>query len=206
MLNRIRRKKGGKIFLIIIGILMMLLAFGYSYWQHIQGNNLEFWIYVFPISRVPEYVCGMIFGILVKDIHFNKKTWMFSVGEFLALSVVVKLIFTEMPEYLFRSAAYILPNCMLISIFALEGGIFSRMFSWKGFEILGDISFECFLLHQLIFTYYVEANWGANAALSGLGRAFSQTYILGITVLLAYALHKRTGNKICKNRNLVNDI
>lgn len=191
LLHKIRYKKYGKPALVAIGIAVLLLMVGYTRWLDIQDMNLEFWSYIFPPSRLAEYICGMICGMLVRDLRIHKNIWIFSACECLVAAGILILISIQMPGWLSRASGWIVPNCILISVFALEGGLLSKLFSLRIFDVLGTLSFECFLLHTIVYMYFAHAGLGVNIELSRLGNAFAQAYIFGITLLLAYFAHNR---------------
>ena len=62
-------------------------------------------------------------------------------------------------------------------------GIFSRLFSVSILRYLGDISFECFLIHQLVIRQYIAC--GGAPAISIIGNAFSIIFCVICTVLMA---------------------
>lgn len=192
LLGRIRRRRFGRLGLLLLGALTMLAMLAYTYWLNVRGMNLEFWTYVFPVSRLPEYICGMICGMLVRELPPARNIWLFSLCEAAVVALALKLLyFTAMPQWLSRASGWMLLNCVLISVFAMEGGVLSRLFSLKIFDILGTLSFECYLLHTVVYMYFAQANLGENIGLSRLGCAFAQAFIFGITLLFAYIIHYR---------------
>ena len=69
----LRKIKNIKIYYAIF-IGMYILNAIYINVIHVLGLNDAFWLYVFPPARIPEFVCGMITGIIFYNKRIEKKT------------------------------------------------------------------------------------------------------------------------------------
>ena len=135
--------------LLMIMLLIALLAV-YNYTLH--GINDEFWLYIFPPARLGEYFIGIIIGYYILSIKKDAggTRIIFTVLEIAALLQWVFIMMIPAEGWRYRVMEWVIPNVILIGIFAYGRGHLSKLFSKKIFAFLGDVSFECFLLHVII--------------------------------------------------------
>ena len=198
LLNKIGKNKFRYLILILMFIVTISLAVCYCY--AVRSLNAEFYNYVFPISRLGEYISGMIAGfaivIFLNEANINEKLQgklvkcIFTVLEILALVFWVKCIYTPNTiGWIERIVRWLLPNFVLIIVFAFGKGLLSELFKGKIFVVLGDMSFECFLLHALVVTFYKRVSGVENV--TDLGNLFSILTCFAITLTIAYFIHGR---------------
>ena len=144
-----KMKRGRLIMLLMIMLLIALLAV-YNYTLH--GINDEFWLYIFPPARLGEYFIGIIIGYYILSIKKDAggTRIVFTVLEIAALLQWVFIMMIPAEGWRYRVMEWVIPNVILIGIFAYGRGHLSKLFSKKIFAFLGDVSFECFLLHVII--------------------------------------------------------
>lgn len=162
LLNKIERHpKSNWIFRVLMGMILMA-AVQYHYSQRFS-ENMYFWTYIFPPARMGEYFLGMILGFMVRKEWPKKYGWknrkaVFTLLEFAVLVFWLVYIQAEVntgPFYWGVYAVYwILPNMLLLSVFAFGFGAISDLFKNKFLVFLGDITANCVLLHTLIITIY----------------------------------------------------
>jgi peptidoglycan/LPS O-acetylase OafA/YrhL len=162
-----------------IGLLMIALA---SYWRFpfysisafnaITGHGL---IYISPMSRLKEFTVGMLAGgVFLKvgrQIKFTpSRRVLFSVIEVLS---VVALIFClsilkpfhdpSLPPSIagiyFSQSVMAILFAWVILVFAIQGGLFSRVLSHKALVIGGEISFSIYLFHQMLIVWQHNNPW-----------------------------------------------
>lgn len=69
-------------------------------------------------------------------------------------------------------------------------GYISKIFCHHFLLRLGDISFECFLLHQLVLKIYASVT--GVGAISKLGNLFSASFCLFVTIIFAMMLSDKS--------------
>lgn len=200
ILNKVKKKS---FFLICEIFFFLMIDIIWAAFVRSKAMNLEFYTYILPLSRIPEYICGISCGILFKENNFTdspKSYWRHNILEIFSFIFLLFMIQLNIPEWMQRSFIWIIPNLIFIMIFSMQGGFLSKIFSCKVPVMLGDISFECFLIHQVILHYYCEGvhylerrDYYFNA----VQKMGSQVFLLLLTVFIAYFWHYR----ICPHIN-----
>ena len=210
LLNKIKKSKFRYIILILMFAIIITTTVVYSYL--VRNLNLEFFDYVFPPARLGEYLCGMIAGFMIlmilneskpnKIFDKNVINIIFTIIELLMLAFWVKSIYaSNEASYKSRLVMWLLPNFALIIVFGFGKGYLSKIFENKYLKTLGDISFECYLIHQMIITVYISASKVTN--ISKLGNIFSISICFLITIILAYIIHGRPLKN--ENKKIINN-
>lgn len=186
--TRIRHKKNN--LFIFISIFILICGATVLYCWLLRDTNMEFWEYIFPVARSGEYVLGIVSGYIVRLLSVKipdipKIRRAFTFVEIASLFVWIFAMYLPFDEWKFRIIHWLFPNLFLLYAFALGKGYISRIFSMKYFRGLGNISFECFLIHQIVIFEY-QVNSGINAKISGWGNIFSICFCLAITILFSY--------------------
>ena len=162
IINKINKTRYSKIKLILIAIMNLFLSCILVY--YVKANHLkeEFWIYVFPPSRIFEYFIGLIFGsffskdILYKQIFKNKifEKTIFTIFEIFAIFILCEFTFKfyKIPNvnkfFSERLNQYIIPTIILLCVFIFQKGYISKLLSIRGLVYLGKISMYMFMIHQ----------------------------------------------------------
>lgn len=158
LINRINKSKFGKCKLISLAIINLLLSFVLVYFVKVNKLNDEFWIYVFPPSRIFEYFIGMIFGSFftnysVKKTKFISKIF-YTFLEIGAIFILYEFTFNlyKIPNtaniFHYRLNQYLIPIIILLSVFMTQKGYISKILSIRPLVYLGKISMYMFLIHQ----------------------------------------------------------
>lgn len=138
------------------------------------------------------YVTGMALGniaILIKERNpeLENKTTLFTWIEIL-LFVLSYIIVSYNGEG--NAIVYILPillDCAILIIFTLGYGKLSKLFSRKTFVMLGNITFEAYLIHQVIIFLFANINgWGAETR---LGNLYALSFCLVTSLVIAMFLY-----------------
>ncbi|MBR1508556.1 MAG: acyltransferase [Eubacterium sp.] len=167
IMEKISKMRSGKLVMFLMIVLLTGLLAVYNYTLH--GINDEFWLYIFPPARLGEYFIGIVMGYLILSIkkdaicHDTKNedsknsisgngilSIIFTILETAALLLWVFIMVIPAEGWHYRVMEWVIPNVILIGIFACGRGYLSKLFSKKPFAFLGDVSFECFLLHVII--------------------------------------------------------
>lgn len=202
LLNRIDKKientKSKCVTLILLFSVVIVAIILYSY--IIRNADLQFFNYIFPPARLGEYLSGMISGFMIamilNNVNRNKVLKERNTKIVYTMLEILVLIFWLIMMYIEGKSAWqarivrwLLPNFALILVFSIGHGYLSKLFENKYLKMLGDISFECYLLHQMILRIYTKSTKFVNTTL--LGRIFSIVVCLLITIILAYIIHGR---------------
>lgn len=152
--------------------------------------------YIHPAARALEYLAGMVLCHLVlslKDRISLKKglAALFTFLELAALGLWVAFLFIPHKwEWAFLTARWLLPNLTLLAVFGFGFGYISCAFRWSPLRRLGDVSFECFLIHQLVIRIYLLFN--AQIVTPGIReRLFCAISCFVITVGMALFINKK---------------
>jgi len=154
LLNRIKEKKRANwIFVGVIAILFAVTA-RYQYIAYYMEDGF-FLQYNFPPARIGEYIIAMIAGFMLRDWESRRREIKYS-GIICTIAEVLTLVFWVYALYQLKGGWYgsqffwILPNLCLLCVFMIGRGRVSAVFRGRFFAYLGDISFECYLIHQII--------------------------------------------------------
>lgn len=125
--------------------------------------DMDYWQYTLPPARTVEFVMGMILGCGVRYV----KPWLekISLGKViptvLEIAVLIFWVYSlRRPGnyWMNRIVSWIIPNTLLLGIFTFGMGWVSSLFRWKPLVRLGDISFPCYLIHNILVVQYVIRN------------------------------------------------
>ena len=87
--------------------------------------------------------------------------------------------------------SWLVPNLVLLSVFTIGAGWVSSLFRCEPLVRMENVSFECYLLHQIIIKPYVINNTMPEMPQSG--KIVSFMYCLAVSLLLALLLNKANG-------------
>lgn len=130
--------------------------------RHINEPLLNGLVYIFPISRLLDFIIGMLIWRLYKSCQKNNLThkfsntpkWVKSVCEISAIAILALCItFYSHADPTYRLAVYWWP-CMTIIIIAFaftdnNGGALSRLLSAKPLLLFGEAAFSFYMVHLL---------------------------------------------------------
>ena len=175
-LQKISTKKYGVFVLIGLFFIFSTLFAAYCYAIGQSTYSPEFYLYIFPPARILEFTCGIILGFLMRLLYkkcTSPNIILFSILEFAAFYIWYQAYVTQQAEWECRSLRWFLPNLLILCIFSMNAGILSKLFSFKWLKYLGDISFESYMIHQVILTLCSYATGYLAPYIS----AFSGSYI-----------------------------
>ncbi len=153
--------------------------------------------YVLPLSRLGEYICGMALGYLVYPLTRRirptdrKVFWIFTVIEAAALIFWLYNMYTPCRKWEMKIVHWLLPGCILIVAFSFGNGLLSKVFRNKWLVYLGDISYECFIIHvvlirMVVYTMVVTVMAQPNSE----GKIFFICFIILMTIMIAAMISK----------------
>ncbi|MGN1026060.1 MAG: acyltransferase family protein, partial [Faecousia sp.] len=202
LLNKINRRPKGRV--LLLGGLGAVLFLTAVYCYLTRNLDLDYWQYIFPPARLGEYLSGMLLGILLRSLKPYLKPGkgmrlVFTALEIAALCCWFVMLSHPGGSWRSRIFTWLLPNVCLLSVFTCGMGGISSLFRWKPLVRLGDVSFECYLLHYVIVMQYTLSH--GDQEFSGMGKTAVFLYCLGLTLLLAFLIHRWPGKKRSSDAN-----
>ena len=94
-----------------------------------------------------------------------------------------------MPEWLYRSIVWIVPNVLLLWGVHRSQGLLSRVLSCRLLVVLGDYSANMYLIHQVVYGYFfyyglMEGTAGTRIALMLLNYVLTFALAAGFQILM----------------------
>lgn len=90
--------------------------------------------------------------------------------------------FLHVDGWLLRAVIWMIPSLFVISVFSMERGYLSGLFDHRPFIYMGNIEFECYLLHEACIL--------AVSRFLGTGNILSVTVSLFLTVLVSAVFYE----------------
>lgn len=232
ILSKLCGKKGEAIWYVLIAAIVLVIKIAYDY--QVRDTNTEFTQYIFPPSRLGEYIGGMAFGYLAGWCGSGSKITtksakedlsgddyssseegnpggksgttgiIWTILEVAALAFWIGMLYPTFPDWQYRVVHWLAPNIVLMFVFAMGRGYISQIFRVKALVWLGDISFECFLIHAVVLGMYrYVRDWWAEWHM--IPNAFFDTrfltvFCLIVTLLLAAGWHVMIGKLTRKKK------
>ena len=195
LLKKINKKEKRNVYLIIIAILLFgitVIIVNSIRLNKLDDRFCEFWIYVFPPSRIFEYIIGIIFGIICSNtkISFKFEKVIFTFLEIFALTILYIYIcnVSKIPHiYNYinnRFNMWIIPVIIMIIIFSYHKGLISKILSMNVPVFLGEISMYMYMIHQPLITIFCKS------AGHIVHYRYFALYILIITIILSCIINK----------------
>lgn len=189
LFNRVEKKRWKYAFYLFgsLGLTAVTVVFCYLT-QHL---NMGYWHYRFPPARIGEYVCGMMLGFVLRDLQprVKPKRWvtlLFTALEVFALVFWVLSLPHAGNYWRNHIISWLKPNFLLLATFGFGLGWVSRLFRWKPLVALGDMAFECFLIH-LVFVNNMQF-MHPQLTESMAGKVFAFLFCFGLTLVMAVML------------------
>lgn len=182
-----------KRFYLFSGIICLTLFATAVYCYLTKTWNLSYWHYVFPPARSGEFIGGVALGywvsIIQPHISFGKiEKWLFTVLEIGALVFWFRCMYYFGSPWRVRILNWIFPHFILLTVFTLGRGWVSDLFRRHPLVRLGDISFECYLIHNILVK---NLNWNCpGLAETQRGKMFAFLFCFCMSVLMALYLNK----------------
>ncbi len=161
VLNRVVTRKFPVIWLGSIFFVLMVIITAYCRvtWPY----DMDYWQYTLPPARAVEFLMGMILGCGVRYVQ----PWLsrIKLGKLIptlleigALCFWVFCLRRPGNYWMNRIISWIIPNTVLLTVFTFGLGWISELFRKKPLVRLGDISFPCYLIHNILVVQYVIRN------------------------------------------------
>ena len=179
-------RQGICIFAILLSFVLTAI---YSWFTN--TDQIHFLQYIFPPARLGQYICGVFLGYLIYTVkpkipEGNNMRILFSVAE---LGVLFFWILSLKHSFSWhnRLVDWFVPNILLIGIFLLGRGLLSSLFRFKPLVRLGDITLECFLIHQVVL--HLFRNIGSMEPNTALEKLFCSGFCLMLTLVTSFYIN-----------------
>ena len=140
---------------------------------------------------------AILLGMYTREIsndYLKKNTsiWWYTMLETLSLiTLIVVIMFLDSNQYLSMNIAWIIPTSLILWVFSFDKGYLSKILGSNVFVFLGNLTFESYLFHEIVDRYfYVIPEINDNLVYGAKVLYFS--YILIMTFVISYILHKKT--------------
>ena len=190
LLRKIKATKNGgkKLWMLFFGLILMDLLYAICI-EKFVGHSYEFFIYAFPPARLAEYICGMIAGLQFTEMKHAKAASFYEILMFVMAGMLVYAT-AFLPEPIARVVVWIIPNCLILWVFANGKGLLSKLFSLPFFQWLGNISFECFMIHCVIVLYLLKL-YPVSEETSFANLMMLWLYWFVVTIVVGGLLHRK---------------
>ena len=202
LLNKVdKHPKRYVLFVFLLGSFMFGTA---AFCYLTQSYDMSYWHLAFPPARMGEYLAGMVLGVMLRIIkpqiqNGKIQQIIFTIAEIIAVIYWLKAGYSPGNYWRNYSVSWLIPNMVLLAVFTVGAGWVSQLFCWRPLVRLGDISFECYLIHQIILKLYMFSNFIPET--SQTGKIVSFLYCLFITLMLSSLLNP--GKKNASSKKLV---
>ncbi len=161
----------------------------------LRNTDTEFTEYVFPPSRVFEYIAGMALGLILHpfcvNTAYNGRTRiLFSIMEIASPAIWILFLFLPLPEWGFRITNWLIPVIYTLVVFTMGRGVLSALFRTKLFVYLGGISFAFYLIHSMVIDAYVICVPAA-ALESDTGKTFAVIFCFALSLIMASIVSRK---------------
>lgn len=131
-------------------------------------------------------------------IHDKIKRWMLPIGIILAIAILGISINADFSNEMFSSALWIIPSALIIPVVTEK-----NLPTLKSLIRIGNISFELFLIHQLVIRY-LSVVFNYIGFSDTIGRSVLLAVIALATSIIAAILYRRIQNRFSE-RILANE-
>ncbi|EGK2875016.1 acyltransferase, partial [Escherichia coli] len=139
---------------VITAISIITLLLTIYFLKIIQTEELNHWLYyIFPVSRLVEFICGMIIYACWKNSRQQTVDSLLFLISLLPLLIAIYYS-NNINNSLRYSLYYLLPMVIFFtSCIYLRNGVIHTILSSKTLELLGKSSFIFYLIHQPIILF-----------------------------------------------------
>ncbi len=189
LLKKMNKKNKGILYLILLSFLLFGITLLISHIVTKNGLSEEFYLYIFPPTRMFEYIIGMIFGVLSTKIKLKNSKVLFTILEIVSITALVLFVIYT-PEILNISTLiskkfnmWIIPLIFILVVFSQQRGLMSKALSFKPLVYFGEISMFAFLIHQPLIIYFTKSNTVVHYRYFAL-------YMFILTIVISHIINK----------------
>lgn len=197
LIKKISQKSYSNIILISMTIFLFITDMIYVYFVQSNKLNYEFYLYILPVARVPEYLIGLIFGVIStrsKIIFCENKKIMWTLLEIIAaIPISTLIIFSPVRLGYFdmyfnnKINLWIIPIIIILLVYKNERGYISKIINNKLFVHLGKLSLVLFLIHQPIVSYISKTPINTSDVIC---RYITFLYILVLSIIISAMINR----------------
>lgn len=186
---------------VLVGIVLSIILHTVIVEVFRRSEYRSFILYVCPIFRFIEYFIGMLIGkwfvSCKKDLNKIKATiWeLFAIVIFMMNHISIKNGFWASKGILYNYLT-LTTTIIIVVVFAFQAGYISSLLNNRVLVYIGDVSFEIYIMHQVIIKYATTALGWNNLA------AIVSAIIIIICAVLANKYFEQIKSKISLLRNM----
>jgi peptidoglycan/LPS O-acetylase OafA/YrhL len=157
--------------------------------QALPAADRYWFIWVFPLTRLPEFAAGMLLARIVRDRRWPER---FGLGPATALAAAAYLSIRWLPDDFRIVAGTVVPLALLVAAVAAADVAGARS-PWRSAWAvrLGELSFAFYLVHQLVLRLLVRVFGTGHPPAAGIGIA---VLALGLALAGSWLLHEGVEN------------
>ena len=194
MVEVILKKNNWYIFFLCVFVLTYFALRVWCYAIDIFKLELGWFGYTFPLTRLFEFMWGIMLGCIVRRSGNRIKDGLCSKVVFSIIELFSIFYWFYAPYNIVSGTRHTIlewipSNLLIVIVFMYGRGYISELFSFGELVLLGDISAEAFLIHQIIIKIYNITAPGTKE-LSFIGGFYSLVASLVMTIIISYACHE----------------
>lgn len=206
VIGKFKHKKSAIITILTIVAVLSVLTVSFRLCKNLYGSMNTTWlIYVFPISRLWDFVAGCclyyIYANSKNDLSkINATFWEIIAIIFLAVSQLLYYYNAkhESGDYLIY---FYLPSAIsCVYLFTIKRGVFTKLLCNKIFIFIGNFSGYAFLLHRPVMEFLYKY-----VSLNGIPHRLLDIIVFSISVIISIGLavlYQKTNEAIQKRKKL----
>lgn len=175
------------LFCFLLALKMILDTYGYRFPHSFRAFSL----YTNPAYRFQDFLLGYVFYMAIKESLDKITSDKYKAIQICVLGMYIVSCFLFDKKWV--PAPFILLTCLLIYVISLPSNIYIKLLGNKFMVLLGNISFEMFILHNLMIRY-TNKLWKI-LGMNPKGVLF-WTVALFITVVVSWIVHEKPWKKI----------
>lgn len=179
---------------ILVLCVLCLVNFAYCFELNVHRCDMEFWAYIFPPARIPEFLAGICMGVLMMSTVNKRHTLepkfsiLFTVLEACVFFLWIGNLYVQSPcdKWAYNTSRWIVPNLMLIAVFACQRGEFSLSIPGTIADYIGKLTLPAFLIHQVLIQ--IVCKFSCSGTLTSVERRITWIYCLVLTLVISGVL------------------
>ena len=138
---------------ISILLIIVVLNFGYCFFAGKSQITIQYWIQIFPLARLAEYIVGIIGGMCYNQLP---KKFLLPMQWLSCLMILILSLAVDLPEWIYFTVIWMIPNAMLLWGFHGSNSLLTKISKSKLLACMGNHSSYMFLIHQVLISYYFQ--------------------------------------------------
>lgn len=212
ILSRMKKYRGSRTATAVL-VAAFLIQLSLAFVSYLVQTNLvhdddfiHWFAYIFPLSRLEDFVIGCNLGYIFVKAEENKRPGMalctlleFGTIALAAIQLTAYALCVSIPAktnpavgakiWWGLTVMWTPSSCALVYLFALNRGLLSKVLTNRILVFVGNLSASAFLIHQIVYKYLCVLE---NKMFGGICKSINLFACFIITVICAYAWDKMT--------------